>query len=76
MPEIQINHSRETQNTSVTKEGMEYDSRRDFKWLVVKPWIWIPRVFIIITSLLNLTIRILFEGSSNEELVQKNLALI
>ena len=53
---------------------MAYDAGRDFVWLFSRPWILIPRLLQIVISLAILTLRILIEGSSNNERVHKNLA--
>ncbi|WP_320668032.1 AarF/ABC1/UbiB kinase family protein [Prochlorococcus sp. MIT 1307] len=54
--------------------ALRYDPERDLAWLLVRPWIWIPRIFEIITSLSILTIRMLLQGSSNNEKVHQSLA--
>ncbi len=53
---------------------MRYDSKRDMIWLIWKPWIWIPRLFQIITSLTILTVKLLIQGSSTDEEVHRKLA--
>ena len=51
-----------------------YDANRDFLWLLLKPWIWIPRLLQIIISLVSITFRLLVEGTSKDENVHKELA--
>ena len=53
---------------------MEYDFERDFLWLLMKPWIWLPRLSYIIFSLLSLVITITFQVSNKNAEVQKKLA--
>ena len=53
---------------------MDYDFKRDLKWLIVKPWIWIPRFSYIIYSLVILALSLLTQASSKNSLVQKKLA--
>ena len=65
-------------NTSSTKKtrqaAIRYDSHRDLVWLLARPWIWIPRFLQIVISLLILTLRIVFQGSSEDIEVHKSLA--
>ena len=65
-------------NTSSTKRtrqaAIRYDSQRDLVWLLARPWIWIPRFLQIVISLLILTLRIVFQGSSEDIEVHKSLA--
>jgi len=61
-------------STAVIEASTGYDPHHDFVWLLLRPWIWIPRLFQIITSLSLLAIRMLIQGSSSDEKVHKNLA--
>ena len=61
-------------STAVIEASTGYDPHHDFVWLLLRPWIWIPRLFQIITSLSILAIRMLIQGSSSDEKVHKNLA--
>ncbi len=54
--------------------SLRYDADRDFYWLVAKPWIWLPRTIEIIATLLILVVFLIFQGSSKDEDIQKNLA--
>tara|TARA_Y100001968_G_scaffold330294_1_gene381742 strand:+ start:10522 stop:12168 length:1647 start_codon:yes stop_codon:yes gene_type:complete len=53
---------------------MRYNFRRDLFWLLLRPWIAIPRVFQIITTLIILLFELLIQGSSKDAKVQKRLA--
>ncbi len=53
---------------------MQFDSNRDLFWLIVRPWVWIPRVTQILISLSTLALMILTKGSKKDEQVQKQLA--
>ncbi len=61
-------------NTAINPVAIRYDANLDLIWLLFKPWIWIPRVFHILTSLFILTIRMIINGSSTDQEVHKNLA--
>ena len=65
-------------NTSSTKKtrqaALRYDANRDLVWLLARPWIWIPRFLQIVVSLLILTLRIVFQGSSEDVEVHKTTA--
>ena len=52
----------------------KYSSRGDLIWLLLRPWIFIPRVLYIFLTLMFLLIRILFQGNSKNENVQKNFS--
>ena len=51
-----------------------YFLKRDLIWLLLRPWIFIPRVLYILLNLIFLLIRILFQGNSKSKNVQKNLS--
>ena len=53
---------------------MEYDANRDFLWLFLRPWIWIPRFLEIVVSIASLALRLLIDGASKDENVHKELA--
>tara|TARA_Y100001968_G_scaffold333438_2_gene396264 strand:+ start:449 stop:2095 length:1647 start_codon:yes stop_codon:yes gene_type:complete len=53
---------------------MKYDFRRDLFWLISRPWVAIPRIFQIITTLTILLFQLLINGSSKNQEVQKKLA--
>ena len=54
--------------------AMEYDFKRDLRWVTLRPWIWLPRLLEIVIALSLLIVKILFEGSSKDENIQKGLA--
>ncbi len=53
---------------------MRYDANKDLLWLLARPWVWIPRFIHVLTSLLILAVRVLAQGSNNDEEAQKRLA--
>ena len=53
---------------------MKYDFKRDLIWLISRPWIFVPRFIQIVGAISLLLARLIFQGSSNEEKTQKNLA--
>ena len=52
----------------------EYSAKEDFLWLILRPWIFIPRVLYILLTFIFLFLRILFQGNSKNKNVQKNLS--
>ena len=52
----------------------KYSPRRDLIWLILRPWVFIPRVLYILLTLIFLALRILFQGNSKNKNVQKNLS--
>ncbi len=52
----------------------KYSPRRDLIWLILRPWIFIPRVLYIFLTLIFLLLRILFQGNSKNKNVQRNLS--
>ena len=53
---------------------MQYDSGRDFWWLLLRPWIAIPRLIQVLWTLSGLVIVLLLRGSSSDADVQRGLA--
>ena len=53
---------------------MQYDSGRDFWWLLLRPWIAIPRLIQVLWTLSGLIIVLLLRGSSSDADVQRGLA--
>ncbi len=53
---------------------MRYDAKRDLFWLLLRPWVGIPRMLQVFASLLSLAVILLLQGSSQDEKVQKRLA--
>ena len=52
----------------------KYSPKGDMIWLILRPWILLPRVLYILLTLIFLLLRILFQGNSNSKSVQKNLS--
>ena len=52
----------------------KYSPKGDLIWLILRPWILLPRVLYILLTLIFLLVRILFQGNSNSKNVQKNLS--
>ncbi len=64
-----------THNPTEEQEApMEYDSDRDFAWLIIRPWIWVPRLIEIVTTLVMLIIKLWLDRGNPDKEVQKNLA--
>jgi predicted unusual protein kinase regulating ubiquinone biosynthesis (AarF/ABC1/UbiB family) len=53
---------------------MQYDSGRDFWWLLLRPWIAIPRLIQVLWTLSGLVVVLLLRGSSSDADVQRGLA--
>ena len=52
----------------------KYSAKDDLIWLMLRPWIFIPRVLYILLTFIFLFLRILFQGNSKNKNVQKNLS--
>jgi len=52
----------------------QYSAKDDLIWLILRPWIFIPRVLYILLTFIFLFLRILFQGNSKNKNVQKNLS--
>ncbi len=52
----------------------QYSAKGDLIWLILRPWIFIPRVLYILLTFIFLFLRILFQGNSKNKNVQKNLS--
>ncbi len=52
----------------------KYSPKGDMIWLILRPWILLPRVLYILLTLIFLLVRILLQGNSNSKSVQKNLS--
>ena len=52
----------------------KYSPKGDIIWLILRPWILLPRVLYILLTLIFLLVRILFQVNSNSKNVQKNLS--
>ncbi|GCE65105.1 AarF/ABC1/UbiB kinase family protein [cyanobiont of Ornithocercus magnificus] len=51
-----------------------YDAARDFRWLLFRPLIALPRLLQILTALLGLALTLFVQGSSKDPHVQRKLA--
>ena len=51
-----------------------YSPWNDFIWLIIRPWIFIPRLLYIFLTLIFLVVRILFQGNSKNKNVQRHLS--
>ncbi len=58
----------------MTKSYSKYSAKRDLIWLMLRPWIFIPRILYILLTFIFLFLRILFQGNSKNKNVQKNLS--
>ena len=58
----------------MTRSYSQYSAKGDFVWLMLRPWIFIPRVLYILLTFIFLFLRILFQGNSKNKNVQKNLS--
>ena len=58
----------------MTNSHLNYSPKGDLIWLILRPWIFFPRVLYILLTLIFLFIRILFQGNSNSKNVQRNLS--
>ena len=55
-------------------ESVRYNPGRDARWLLLRPWIAVPRVFEIVWALSGLVLSLLIRGNSSDPKVQRNLA--
>lgn len=58
----------------MTTSYSKYSPKEDMIWLILRPWILVPRILYILLTLIFLFVRILFQGNSNSKSVQKNLS--
>ena len=56
------------------KARMRYAPGKDARWLLLRPWIYLPRVFQIIWALTGLVVSLLVRGGSKDSEVQRKLA--
>ena len=55
-------------------DSLRYNPGRDVRWLLLRPWIGIPRLIQIFWALLGLVLSLVLRGSSSDPRVQRNLA--
>ncbi len=53
---------------------MRYDPGRDLVWLLLRPWVAIPRLLQLVWSFTGLVLAILIQGGSSDPAVQQQLA--
>ena len=53
---------------------MQYTPNKNLIWLLLRPWILFPRVIYILLTILFFVLRLLFQGSSKDKKVQKDLS--
>ena len=58
----------------MTQTYSKYSAKGDLIWLLLRPWIFIPRVLYILLTFIFLFIRLLFQGNSKNKNVQKNIS--
>ena len=63
-----------TQSKDVCKAQMRYAPGKDARWLLLRPWIYLPRLFQIIWALTGLVVSLLLRGRSKDSEVQRKLA--
>ncbi len=58
----------------MTSSYSQYSAKGDLIWLILRPWIFIPRVLYILLTFIFLILRILIQGNSKNKNVQRNLS--
>ena len=53
---------------------LDYNPGRDLRWLLLRPWILIPRLLGVLFQLLALAIALVVQGNSSDTKVQQRLA--
>ena len=61
-------------NVNSTQEPLRYQPGRDARWLLLRPWIYLPRALQIGWALLGMVLSLLIRGGSNDPDVQRQLA--
>ena len=61
-------------NVISTQEALRYQPGRDARWLLLRPWIYLPRALQIGWALLGMVLSLLIRGGSNDPDVQRQLA--
>ena len=57
-----------------TQEPLRYQPGRDARWLLLRPWVYLPRALQIGWALLGMVLSLLIRGGSNDPDVQRQLA--
>ena len=63
-----------TQSKDASEARMRYSPGKDARWLLLRPWIYLPRVVQIIWALTGLVVSLLLRGRSKDSEVQRKLA--
>ena len=53
---------------------MEYTPTKNLIWLLIRPWVLFPRIVYILLTIFFFILRLIFQGSSRNEKVQKDLS--
>ena len=56
------------------RSNSKYSAKGNLVWLILRPWIFLPRLLYIFLTFIFLFLRILFQGNSKNKNVQKNLS--
>ena len=56
------------------KSRMQYSPKKDLIWILLRPWILIPRTLYILLTLIFFLIRLAIQGSSTNEATQRELS--
>lgn len=63
-----------SQSKDASEARMRYAPGKDARWLLLRPWIYLPRVVQIIWALTGLLVSLLLRGGSKDSEVQRKLA--
>ena len=63
-----------SQSKDASEARMRYSPGKDARWLLLRPWIYLPRVIQIIWALTGLLVSLLLRGRSKDSEVQRKLA--
>ena len=63
-----------TLSEAMAEPCLRYSPSEDARWLLLRPWIYLPRAFQIIWALAGLVISLLLRGRSKDSEVQRKLA--
>ena len=63
-----------SQSKDASEARMRYAPGKDARWLLLRPWIYLPRVVQIIWALTGLLVSLLLRGRSKDSEVQRKLA--
>ena len=53
---------------------LRYDPAADLRWLLLRPWIWIGRLVVVLSTLGSLAVSLAVQGNSSDPEVQRGLA--